>query len=55
VTQSSGHARLDDYTCELLMRRARFCPATDKRAKPVAGEWSSKMRWVYPESPKPYR
>ena len=53
ITQSSGFWRLDEATCRLVLRRARFCPATDKKAQPITGTWSSRMKWVIPEDGAP--
>jgi TonB family protein len=50
VTASSGSALLDDTTCKLLLRRARFAPAT-ANGKAVAGEWKSRVRWELPAYP----
>lgn len=36
VVRSSGHQVLDDATCRIVMRRARFKPGTDANGKPVA-------------------
>ncbi len=49
VTGSSGHADLDDTTCKLITRRARFRPATDGNGDPTSGSWSSAVRWEIPE------
>lgn len=49
VVQSSGFAGLDEATCRHVMRRARFKPATDGSGQPVAGEYSSSIRWEIPE------
>ena len=49
ITSSSGHDVLDQYTCNLLMRRARFCPATDRKSHPIDGEWSGGVTWAIPE------
>lgn len=49
VTGSSGHADLDDTTCKLIQRRARFRPATDGNGDPTSGSWSSAVRWEIPE------
>jgi protein TonB len=35
VVVSSGHEVLDKTTCRILMRRARFKPATDASGQPV--------------------
>lgn len=48
VTASSGHELLDTTTCALMMRRARFHPATGHDGRPVAGIWPSRMRWELP-------
>lgn len=49
VTRSSGSPDLDDTTCKLISRRARFKPATDGNGDPVASSWSSKVSWVIPK------
>lgn len=49
VTGSSGHSDLDDTTCRLMERRARFNPATDGNGAEVAGTWSSAVRWEIPD------
>ena len=45
VTASSGHAELDDTTCKLLAKRARFDPARDGDGKKAIGSYSSAVRW----------
>ena len=35
IVKSSGYQVLDDATCDLLRRRAKFKPATDADGKPV--------------------
>jgi protein TonB len=35
VIQSSGHQVLNDATCDLLIKRARFKPATDANGRPA--------------------
>ena len=49
VTGSSGSPDLDSTTCSLIQRRARFNPATNGNGDPVAGSWSSSVRWVIPQ------
>lgn len=49
VTSSSGHSALDDQTCKLLMRRARFNPAKDSNGNATTGVYSSRMKWEIPE------
>ena len=35
IVQSTRHKLLDDYTCKMLMTRARFTPARDKDGNPI--------------------
>lgn len=49
VTQSTGHAALDDATCALVKRRAKFDPARNERGETVAGSFSSAVRWQIPD------
>ena len=49
VTRSTGHKELDEATCALIQSRARFEPARGKNGEPVAGSFSSSVRWVLPE------
>lgn len=49
ITQSTGHSALDEATCTLIAKRARFTPAIDAAGKPVAGSYSSSIRWVLPD------
>lgn len=49
VTGSSGSSELDSTTCSLITRRGRFNPATDGEGSPVAGAWSSSVRWQIPK------
>lgn len=48
VTSSSGHADLDQATCQNVARRARFRPAMQD-GQPVQGTYSNRVRWVIPE------
>lgn len=45
VSESSGSAILDTATCTLLMRRARFASATDRRHAPVPDRWAGIIDW----------
>jgi protein TonB len=47
VTGSSGSSELDDTTCRLLTRRGRFTPA-EQNGAPVAGTWTTSIRWQIP-------
>ena len=49
VTGSSGHSDLDDATCKLVTRRARFKPATDGEGNPTSGSYSNVVRWQIPQ------
>jgi protein TonB len=48
ITRSTGHRVLDEATCKLLTRRARFAPARDAAGKPAAGSFSSAVTWQIP-------
>lgn len=49
ITGSTGHSELDAATCALVSKRARFEPARGSEGEPVAGSYSSSVRWVLPE------
>lgn len=49
VTASSGSSDLDDATCKVVMRNARFVPGQDAEGNPAAGSYSNRIRWVYPK------
>ena len=49
ITESSGATMLDEATCRLITRRARFNPATDRRGTLVEGAYSSAVRWQIPQ------
>jgi len=49
VTASSGYPRLDEATCTLIARRARFEPARDEQGQPMPGSFASAVRWQIPE------
>jgi protein TonB len=49
ITASTGHSALDQATCRLLERRARFNPAKDGNGNAVAGSFSSSVNWKIPE------
>lgn len=49
VTSSSGSQTLDDTTCRLLLRRARFKPAQDQGGQPIASSYSGRTRWQIPD------
>jgi len=48
ITQSSGSAALDQATCNILRRRARFTPAKDQAGNPITDSFSQRIRWELP-------
>jgi protein TonB len=48
ITRSTGHAALDEATCQLVTKRARFEAARDSTGKPVAGSYSNTVNWQIP-------
>lgn len=48
VTASSGSATLDEATCRLYQRRARFTPARDEAGNPMASTFTDRIRWTIP-------
>ena len=49
ITKSTGHSALDQATCKLVAKRARFSPASDSLGKPTTGTYSNSIRWVLPD------
>lgn len=45
----SGSADLESATCDAILSRARFKPATDEAGQPVVGEVSGRINWTIPE------
>lgn len=45
ITSSSGHADLDQATCDKVRARARFRPPSEG----YGNTWSSRVRWVIPD------
>ena len=43
-----GAADLESATCDALMARAQFNPATDARGKPTVGEFEGSIKWTVP-------
>ncbi|WAT18798.1 TonB family protein [Aurantiacibacter sp. MUD11] len=48
ITRSSGHGVLDDATCNLIQRRARFDAAKNNRGENVVGTYSGNVTWQLP-------
>jgi TonB family protein len=53
ITSSSGSPVLDATSCQLLVERARFEPATDASGKPVVDSHTSRIVWRLPEEGEP--
>jgi protein TonB len=49
VTSSSGHPLLDETSCRLLSRRARFNVAKDASGTPVPAVYASRFLWKVPK------
>lgn len=49
IIRSTGHAALDEATCALVTRRARFDPARNGDGDKVAGSYASSVLWQIPE------
>lgn len=45
IVRSSGFARLDEMTCKLMSRRARFNAALGPDGQPTAGRYTQAVRW----------
>ena len=49
ITSSSGSSSLDNATCSILRRRARFTPAKDQNGQPTSDSTSTRIKWVLPD------
>ena len=49
ITRSTGHAALDNATCSLVQKRARFNAAKDSYGNPIPGTFRSSVNWKIPE------
>ena len=49
IVGSSGSPTLDEATCRLVSRRARFNPAVDSTGAGVDGRYANAVRWRLPE------
>ena len=45
IKKSSGSSELDQLTCALITKRARFVSATDNLGNKVPCPWSSSIHW----------
>ena len=49
VTSSSGHPALDETSCRLLQRRARFNIGKDEAGNPTVGVYNGRFTWRIPK------
>lgn len=49
ITGSTGHPALDEATCRLVTRRARFTPARDANGDAVASTYGQSVKWQLPD------
>ncbi|MBH1944423.1 TonB family protein [Erythrobacter sp. YJ-T3-07] len=49
IAESSGNAELDELTCTLVSRRARFRPAIDEGGNEVPGVFEGSVNWTIPD------
>ena len=49
ITASSGSSTLDNTTCSILRRRARFTPAKDQNGNPTSDTTTTRIRWEIPQ------
>jgi TonB family protein len=50
ITRSSGFADLDQRTCELIQKRARFKPAHDETGQLAFGTYRGAIPWILPDN-----
>lgn len=51
VTATSGFAELDQYSCAVLLKRARFSPARDPAGNPIRATYSNMIVWSSENGP----
>jgi len=49
IIESSAAAPLQEATCNIIKRRARFTPAKDAAGKPIRAPFFYRVRWALPE------
>ncbi|PXA83677.1 energy transducer TonB, partial [Nostoc sp. 3335mG] len=49
ITSSSGFADLDQLTCTLITRRARYSPAKDAAGNAIPSQSARSIRWTIPK------
>ncbi len=53
ITLTTHYPDLDQATCDVMMRRARFRPPLDAQGKPTTGTWRSSVNWAIPQDAEP--
>ncbi|MFZ1743700.1 MAG: TonB family protein, partial [Pontixanthobacter sp.] len=48
IVASTGHSALDEATCDLVTKRARFEPARDSSGNKTTGDYSTSVKWQLP-------
>ena len=49
ITRSTGHSALDNATCQLITKRARFNPATDSAGQATSSTYANAISWELPD------
>lgn len=49
ITRSTGHDALDNATCQLIAKRARFNAATDSSGQAVSSTYANSVLWQLPD------
>jgi protein TonB len=49
ISASSGSTALDNATCNIIRRRARYTPAQDQAGNPIGGSDTARIRWELPD------
>ncbi len=52
ILESSGSASLDETSCQIVIRRARYRPARDATGAPIRSTGSRRLRWELPPDQK---
>ena len=49
IESSSGSQVLDNQTCRLMIARAQFTPARDRKGRPTTDTVHNRIHWVLPQ------
>ncbi|WP_294250372.1 energy transducer TonB [uncultured Sphingomonas sp.] len=53
ITATSGYLLLDQHSCAILLKRARFSPARDPSGTPIRATYSNKFGWAASDGSTP--